>query len=476
MFEIINDNAIFAKQENRLDIDDDHVLCSFSFEKNKYIIFLDDDLNCDCKKIKFSLWNGAFLLPDDVDERVEDVANKLLDKHDDESGLYPMDHEHYNVTKSDGQLSFEKRRPLLMWKWSVSWNISFPFITHLFVALAMAILYSLFIVNFTRDGGFVSKIFNVFTAKVFLYFLMVLQTFGVTILYFLRMERWSFLSLCLNTFIPYNLFLLVCLCAISTEVRIAVIVIVVAALIFLILPKFISLVRSEEKSEKRRNFFDMVRRLYIPLVVCCCVAYIAFRFFGTDIYAAYSVKKISNDKHYTQVAESFDAFSRDIDDAAWKNYSDDKKLEILNMIGEYECIYTLGCSMPKIVVADLSDIMASGLYKRSTDVITIDREHFDNGAMKSVVGTLLHELRHAYQHAVVAAIEKAEDCLTAEELSLECFRGALAFKENFEDYVDANDDVVKYYFQSIEQDSRDWAEKRLKEDYNFRSDTAYPYR
>ena len=79
--------------------------------------------------------------------------------------------------------------------------------------------------------------------------------------------------------------------------------------------------------------------------------------------------------------------------------------------------------------------------------------------------TVLHEVRHAYQHTWVEMYSSLENHIKDKYKNLLPFKQAQSFSEEFDDYCSGKDDFYGYFTQDVEKDSREWAAKRLKEYY-----------
>ena len=151
----------------------------------------------------------------------------------------------------------------------------------------------------------------------------------------------------------------------------------------------------------------------------------------------------------------------------WGTYSIQEKLDILQVICDYECKNNLGCESPEVVAGHPERDTIYGSYSSKTKTITISVEHLANDPAEDVLDTLLHEARHAYQHAIVNAFNAIEENLSEEAKALSCFRTIEDYRDNFENYISGNEDYFSYYDQDVESDSRSWAEWRIMSEYYY---------
>ena len=122
---------------------------------------------------------------------------------------------------------------------------------------------------------------------------------------------------------------------------------------------------------------------------------------------------------------------------------------------------------PKVVAGRLERDTIYGSYSSQTKTITISVEHLANDSVEDVLDTLLHEARHAYQHATVSALKAIEKDLSEEAKALSCFRTIETYRDNLENYINGSKDYYSYYDQDVESDSRSWAEWRIMSEYNY---------
>lgn len=151
----------------------------------------------------------------------------------------------------------------------------------------------------------------------------------------------------------------------------------------------------------------------------------------------------------------------------WETYNNQEKLDILQVICDYECKNNLGCDSPKVVAGHPEHDAIYGSYSSQTKTIIINVEHLANDPAEDVLDTLLHEARHAYQHAAVNAFNAIEEDLSEEAKALSCFKTIESYRDNFENYISGNGDYYSYYDQEVESDSRSWAEWRIMSEYYY---------
>ena len=152
----------------------------------------------------------------------------------------------------------------------------------------------------------------------------------------------------------------------------------------------------------------------------------------------------------------------------WMSLSKEKKLEYLQSIADYECVYTLGIEPVPVSAAVISDLSTLGQYNNATRSVTIQYDVLCCASPGKLLEVLLHEVRHAYQHCIVDMYVdmQAQGGIPAQYRSLAAVRMMESFYTEHRNYCDGNLDYEKYYNQVVEQDSREFALKRVREFYS----------
>lgn len=147
----------------------------------------------------------------------------------------------------------------------------------------------------------------------------------------------------------------------------------------------------------------------------------------------------------------------------WVNLNEKQRLKTLQTVVNIECV-ELG--IPYMITVSARDLEGdvTGAYNHWERSIAIDEEYLQTGPAESSLETILHECRHAFQNVSVDLYEMCGE----QYKNSPVFRDAVVWKEEFENYVSADgedtfEDMV-YYFQSCEEDSRNYAASR-KTDY-----------
>lgn len=99
-----------------------------------------------------------------------------------------------------------------------------------------------------------------------------------------------------------------------------------------------------------------------------------------------------------------------------------------------------------------------GYYLNSSKEIFINYKYLNEGELKDVLQTILHEMHHAFVHYTVENIDFESEFVKENHY----YEQARDWKENVDNYISSNFDFDAYQNQSIEADARGYAEKRVE--------------
>lgn len=436
------------------------VLCSFNYDTQNYLLAIDKNGDCVCRKIGFNLWSGMHIDADPDEDEVLRIASLLLTKASANKEFYKFKAEHYVAKCVTEGIRFGKRKKLKILDKRMK---LVPFFTRLLLAEFFALMYAFLCIRI-GETAVVANVFSIAARSEQVAATYLVQAFGALLLFLVRASNREWLDLYINSFIPHNAVLLVGLLKSSGEVRTAAVLVAVGSLLIWILPKIIQAIKCKRKTQKTKLLKTALRRCYAPFAICLCVAYLAAHYLGFSVY------NYESDKYENVDVQSLETFrnAKDcLESEKWKTCSDQEKLDALQVICNYECKNILGCNSPKVVAAYPDNDATYGSYNPQTNTITVSIEHLANDSAESVLSTLLHETRHAYQRAAVDAFNAIEKTLGEERKALYCFRAIEAYRDNFDNYTEGNDDYYAYYDQETERDSRTWAEWRIMSEYYY---------
>lgn len=97
-----------------------------------------------------------------------------------------------------------------------------------------------------------------------------------------------------------------------------------------------------------------------------------------------------------------------------------------------------------------------GYYIDSSKEIFINYKYLNEGELKDVLQTILHEMHHAFVHYTVENIDYESELVQDNYY----YKQAREWKENTENYISSNINFDEYQNQPIEADARAYAEER----------------
>lgn len=143
----------------------------------------------------------------------------------------------------------------------------------------------------------------------------------------------------------------------------------------------------------------------------------------------------------------------------WSSLEDSEKIEVLQTIENRMAFESgrLPCPVVGRWLYTGEDGIVLGSYSRDTQTIYINTSQFDPESKYGkdpdrIITTCIHEGRHAYQNQVANGLITHEDAEEAE-----------AWRDNLaeDNYISYQENPVAYYMQPVEVDARSFAEDRM---------------
>ncbi len=151
---------------------------------------------------------------------------------------------------------------------------------------------------------------------------------------------------------------------------------------------------------------------------------------------------------------------------SWNKMPNERKLDILQKIAAYESVFTLGIPIPKVITAELGEgILGKAVYSDNT--IRISDTHLEQAGIYYILQTLLHELRHMWQHRATQLLSDIPPDVVEKYSDFYVIKDFTEYKENLLNYIDHEESEKGYYSQPVETDSRRWADEMMKENYYY---------
>lgn len=145
----------------------------------------------------------------------------------------------------------------------------------------------------------------------------------------------------------------------------------------------------------------------------------------------------------------------------WEELSIQERLDVLQTVANIEATY-LGLPHELNVFAETLDETVLGSYSDRDHKIKISVDYLMTESAQVMLETLAHEAYHAYQHRLVDLYDQADP----EARDLLLFTRIREYKADMEDYIDAEDDLLGYLFQTLELDSDLYAADAVEDYYD----------
>ena len=432
--------------------------CTFSYKGKSYQLTQTGEDVFQVQRLHLRFWDGSVQAKTPATGDAMKVARILMRKKKNYAAGYLFMDEHYNVTRRKGRYCLE--RDILPDSFSKG-PTGRQFFGYMTVAIVLAVLTVLFYTH-TSEISIAANLFDGMPRaylKPLLYLIQIGYAVALLFVSRFRIEVWD---LPIWELFPLNLLTLISACQSNTIIRILTILIIGATVVFGAGPKIMQCVLADRKVRKDKILFSAARRVFIATIVCVVISFVAVHYLGVSTYTHVGKQTSVTDAGQEEVYQNT---CLNLKEATWEKLTDQEKLDTLQIICDYECKNTLGCPKTTVYAGHPHHDDIWGEYDHENNRIIISVDCLREEEVSDVLGTLLHETRHAYQYALIEMLNHIESKLTKEELELEDIKKALSFRSNCDNYADGSKDFLAYYHQPIEEDSRRWAVERLKSTY-----------
>lgn len=144
----------------------------------------------------------------------------------------------------------------------------------------------------------------------------------------------------------------------------------------------------------------------------------------------------------------------------WSGLTVLERLDVMQTVANIEAHYLGLPNELNVIASDLDDNVL-GCYSDDTYTIFIDREHLEGCPAHEILNACCHEAYHSYQFRLVDAFNGADESLKG----LRIFRPAVAYSQEFGNYISSYEDREAYYRQNCETDCREYAESAVEDYY-----------
>lgn len=179
---------------------------------------------------------------------------------------------------------------------------------------------------------------------------------------------------------------------------------------------------------------------------------------GTTLFKA-TVRATAGDTKEVQTISNNMKTILMLQEDEWIKLSTQEKLNVIQTVANIESYYLGLPNELNVGVVNLPEYTLAE-YSDSTHTIYINLTHLENDQAQDILDSCCHEAFHAYQHRLVDAYNAAPD----NTKNLRIYNKAALYVDEFNNYVDGDEDFYTYYLQECESDAREYAEKAV-EDY-----------
>ena len=454
-----------VQAQNERVISTKNVLFSFSCGNENYVVLKTCDIDkCECVKVKWNAWQGWVNISEDISDFAIKIANRICYLNSVLKEKYVLAGEHYLVSMAhDDTQTIRLKIQISNNKYVASYK------SVLYVAIRFMIMLlsagTLFYLLADTCVGWMSFLLPNIKTEHLKYYVGIFELSLTSVLFFLFPRKRTIIDLYLTAAMPMGLLIL--LGIMKRWLWTIAIMPVLFAVAYILCMFFKCILDSDEDaSSKFRTFLDTCRGAVIILIAVCVLT---TSIFCITPYTYKSTDMGSGNISEEELREEFDQVCWELEYSCFKKKSLQEKLELLQKICDYECLVGFGCASAQVCAAAIEDSRTLGYYTSNNQTITIDLDHLTSGETDEVVMTLLHEIRHHWQHQIVEVYLAAESSLTNEQRSMSPFREAKKIHENYQDYQESKyDGFDNYYNQFVEEDAREWSESRYNEWYVYR--------
>lgn len=441
------------------------LMCTFSLMNEVYAVYYSGGnagLNVD--RISYSVWDGTVLHVGEVDPEAVSTAKMLIERNASRPETYAFDGEHYRIyekTMSDGsrkrvisknENGLDRFRML---------GVSVPVFLKLAYSMLIAVCFYSAYIRFCML--FPSLIFTEMSGSDISSLIRGVALFGCCALFVLCKKQDVF-HLTVNGIAPLSAITLAAGFANITWLKIAIILTAVALLALRVIPLAVSTVRSTVRHKSLQNLLvgahEIVSTVSVYMVIAALVVCsTAFTGGFSEVIAPETPPRPE------AVIENYESVLTKLDPEIWRTLSLEDKQSVLKKIGDYECEYVLGIDPVFVTVDKIGDDTLYGLYSHDKKEVKLNTHIVEASVADDAVETLLHELRHSWQHALIDMYDDIKPHLKDEHRVISVIRDAVNFNKDLCDLYDDTYNFPYYLMSATEQDSRSWAFAELITNY-----------
>lgn len=413
---------------------------------------------CECIEVKWNAWRGFSHVRKIVPEEILSMGNAIIRWHENNARKYPLKGETYHISKTisggESRISIQKDKG----GFCQFWKKNLPMLIRFVIAVIWAVLEVK--LCFSTAMKWLPVYLPGASSGILATMIWSTELLGICALFILLPDYRSPVETYINALVPIGTLILLCVSKNYTWVRIA------APIIFAGLATVVYLIfyRGDASTGLCKKVMKATRSA-LAVIAFICLLNIAVAGTPAFSYKANLVdaKELAGEK----LEEEYQTACRKLYRVEWEDYLTQEKLDILQIISDYECSVNLGCDRVNLYSGRTDRTSVLGEYENRNRSVLISQTHLENDDPEKILNTVLHEIRHNFQHRMIDMYQSIEEHIDEQYKDLQVFREIQEYRENFSDYRSGNEDYDEYYRQVVEQDSRNWAEQRIKEFYGY---------
>jgi len=262
--------------------------------------------------------------------------------------------------------------------------------------------------------------------------------------------------------VPFSLDLLGDL---DEDLALMTLLICLAAVILYSLWVLVNLLRSRDKGLFRRKKGRFFRRYLFRcrrLVTWVCTAVVVV----CSVYGAVEESKavltpapVIDGAQLLQTMGGDEELIRQLCQSRWEKLGEDQRLAVLQQVADAECAYLGIPESLCICTKDLEHHSLYGYYVHGNQVVCINRHLLDSAPADRVLSVLLHEIYHAFEHAVVEVYDRTDPAYQ----NLQLFEKTRIYSGEFDNYISGTENYDAYSAQAVEKDSNLYSDSRIQD-------------
>lgn len=441
------------------DIDSHSILFGFFYESKQYMVLCPKNSErCECIEVHWDAWNGFSHIRQIVPEEILNLGNAIIRWHDNNNKNYPLKGENYTVFKSivNGEEKIKIRKEE---RYSIqSLKRCLPTVIRFMIAIAWAVMNAL--IYKTTATQLLSIFMPTSEPVVIMKVVWLIELLGSSILFVVCWEHRDPIDTYFNALLPIGLINMIGATKNIQWMRFAIPIAMVGVSIMC----YLFIYRHQDMRKTRGKVADAIRLATI-LISILCLIYSAIA--GVPSYAYQANERIEINQTEKQMEEQYLAACERLSNCEWSGYTTQEKLDILQQISDYECVVKLGCESVMLYSGHTERASVLGEYDEANRSVLISQKHLENDEIESVLNTVLHEVRHNYQHRMIEMYQSVEKYVEEPYKDLLVFRDIRTYQDEFQHYCSGEENFESYFEQMVETDSREWAVKRIEEYYKY---------